>query len=105
MDNSQKKSILFRIGLGKKSGKLICGTDAVCDGVRYGNVILALCASDASDNSMKRIKNCATYYNKELIILEGITTDELGAAIGKSSVACVGVTDENIVKLIKSYKK
>jgi len=105
MDNAQKKSLLFRIGLGRKSGKLICGTDAVCDGIRDGNVIVAICAADASDNSKKRINNCAAYYNKELILLDGITTDELGTAIGKSSVACVGVTDENIVKLIKGYKK
>ena len=105
MDNSQKKSLLFRIGIGRKSGNLKCGTDVVCDGVRDGSVLLAICASNASDNSLKRIKNCTAYYNKELIILDGISTDELGAAIGKSATACVGVTDANIVKLIQSYKK
>lgn len=104
MDNGEKKSLLFRIGLGRKAGKLIIGAEMVCDGVRDGTVLLVLVASDASQNSRKRILGCADYYNAEVETID-VTTEELGAAIGKSAVACVGVTDENIVRLINSRNK
>lgn len=104
MDNGEKKSVLFRIGLGRKAGKLLVGTDIVCDGVRDGKVLLILMASDASPNSSKRISNCAKYYETELEVID-VTTDELGRAVGKSSAACVGVTDENIVRLVRSRQK
>jgi len=104
MDNGEKKSLLFRIGLGRRAGKLIVGTDMVCDGVRDGKVILILMASNVSQNSEKRILGCAKYYDTEVKTID-ITTEELGAAIGKTAVACVGVTDENIVRLINSRKE
>lgn len=98
--NDNKKSLLFRIGLGRKAGKLICGTEMVCDGVRDGKVLLIAYSASASENAKKRIKNCASYYNTQVISLDEVDTVELGAAIGKSAVACVGITDENIAKLI-----
>ncbi|MBR7082405.1 MAG: ribosomal L7Ae/L30e/S12e/Gadd45 family protein [Clostridia bacterium] len=104
MDNGEKKSLLFRIGLGRRAGKLIIGTEMVCDGVRDGKVLLILLSSRASDNSKKRILGCADYYNAEVETID-VTTEELGAAIGKSAVACVGITDENIVRLINSRQK
>ena len=33
------KQTLFRIGLAKKAGALIAGTDMVCDGIRQGKVV------------------------------------------------------------------
>ena len=104
MDNGEKKSLLFRIGLGRRAGKLIVGTEMVCDGVRDGKVLLIIMAENASPNSRKRILGCAKYYNAEVDTVD-VTTEELGAAIGKSAVACVGVTDENIVRLINSRQK
>ena len=105
MDNGEKKSLLFRLGIGRKAGKMLIGTDNVCDGVRDGKVLLILISSDASENTVKRATNCAKYYNTEFGILDGITTDELGRALGKSAAACVGITDENIVRLVKSRRK
>lgn len=100
MNDDKKKSLLFRIGLGRRSGKLIVGTEMVCDGIRDGKVILAIEADSVSANSKKRIENCASYYETQIIKLDGVSAEELGKAIGKSSVACVGATDENIAKLI-----
>jgi len=100
MDENKIKSVLMRIGLGKKAGKIVFGTEAVCDAMRDKKVILALIAEDASDNSKKRICNCASYYNTKTETMDGVSTETLGASIGKSSVACIGITDENFVKLI-----
>ncbi len=100
MDENKIRSLLLRIGLGKKAGKIVFGTDAVCDSMRDKKVVLTLIAEDASENSKKRILNCASYYNTKTETLNGVSTETLGASIGKSSVACIGITDENFVKLI-----
>lgn len=100
MNDSKKKSLLFRIGLGRRAGKIIVGTDMVCDGIRDGKVLLVIEAAAVSENSKKRIENCASYYETQLVRLDDVNADELGKAIGKSAVACIGVADENIAKLI-----
>lgn len=105
MDESEKKSLLFRIGLGRRAGKITFGTDSVCDDVRSKKAYLVLIAENASDNTKKRITNCAAYYNIPTKTLNGVTSDELGASIGKSTAASVAITDENIVKLILSTRK
>ncbi|MCQ2771165.1 MAG: ribosomal L7Ae/L30e/S12e/Gadd45 family protein [Clostridia bacterium] len=99
MDNNLK-NLLFRIGLARKAGKLISGTELVCDAVRDGKVKLVVIASDASANSMKRITNCVKFYEQDSEIVDGLTTSDLGYAIGKSPVACIGITDDNFKKLI-----
>ena len=104
MDES-KRSLLSRIGLGRRSGKVVFGTDPVCDCVRGGNALLVLVCADTSENTKKRIGNCASYYKVRLKDLDGITAKELGAAIGKGAVSCIAVTDENIVKLIEGTNR
>lgn len=74
----------------------------VCDGVRDGKVKKIFVAENVSENTGKRIENCAKHYGINTEILSGVTTDELGAAIGKTAVACVGATDDNIAKLIET---
>ena len=49
----------------------------------------------ASENSKKRVSNCALYYNTKILYTE-LTPEELGAAVGKASLACLGVTDKNL---------
>ncbi|MBO4353409.1 MAG: ribosomal L7Ae/L30e/S12e/Gadd45 family protein [Clostridia bacterium] len=100
MDENKIRSMLLRIGLGKKAGKIVFGTDAVCDAIREGKMLLVLIASDASENSKKRITNCASYYKVKTETPDGLTTATLGTSIGRSPTACIGITDENFVKLI-----
>ena len=76
--------MLLRIGLGKKAGKIVFGTDAVCDAIREGKMLLVLIASDASENSKKRITNCASYYKVKTETPDGLTTATLGTSIGRS---------------------
>lgn len=103
--NSEKKSLLFRIGLGRRAGKVSFGTDSVCEDMRSKRARLVLIAENASDNTKKRILNCAAYYNIPTETLCGVSAAELGSAIGKSTAASISLTDENIVKLVKSTRK
>ncbi len=99
MNKNPTEQLLFTVGLARKAGKLSVGTEAVCDDIRKKKVHLALYASDVSANTEKRITDCATYYNIPVQKCE-ITKDALGAAIGKSFAAVVGITDENLARLI-----
>lgn len=87
------------LGLARKAGKLTPGTDAVCDAIRSHRVSLVLVSTSASDNTKKRISNCATFYKIPIEYVDA-SPDEIGAAIGKTAAACVGVADENFKILI-----
>ncbi len=93
------KQLLFSIGLARKAGKVIVGTDAVCDEIRKRKILIAICANDVSDNTRKKISDCCAYYHVTLHFCE-LTKNDLGHAIGKPFAACIGITDENLSELI-----
>lgn len=93
------KQLLFSIGLAKKAGKLISGTDAVCDEIRKNKIFLVVCSEDVSDNTKKKISDCASYYRTKLCFLD-ISKEQLGKSIGKSFAACVGIAEKNLSELI-----
>ena len=65
------KQLLFSIGLARKAGKLVSGTDFVCDAIRNKKIFLVVCSESVSDNTRKKISDC-----------------------------CVGITDQNLSELI-----
>ena len=91
--------LLFSIGLARKAGKLLSGTESVCDGIRGGKIRLVIASCDVSENTKKRISDCCTHYGVSLSIAPA-DKETLGSAIGKPFAACVGITDENLSKLI-----
>lgn len=104
----RKKKFAGLLGIAKKAGRVIAGTNLVTDAVRSGSVSKCpfgvFMASDVSDNTRKRITNCCTYYEVPLYDIP-LTITEIGDAIGKSgSTSAVGITDpglcDALVKLI-----
>lgn len=93
------KQLLFSIGLARKAGKLISGTDFVCDAIRKNKIFLVVCSDSVSDNTKKKLSDCCTYYRVALYFADA-SKEALGNAIGKSFTACVGVTDQNLSELI-----
>ncbi len=92
------------LGLAKKAGKIIAGTERVTDEIRSGGksgrICLVLLASDASENTKKRIFNCCLFYQKKSAIC-GLDTSALGKAIGKAGkTAAVGITDQGLANAI-----
>lgn len=98
-ENKEVMKLLSLIGLARKAGKLTVGTEAVCDAVRCGKAKLVLASAEASDNTKKRISNCAQYYGVRAEYV-AVSPDMLGKAIGKTATACVSTDDDNFVKLI-----
>ena len=97
---TKKKKFSGLLGISKKAGKVIAGTNLVVDGIRSGSPAKCPCAvflaSDASANTRKRITNSCTYYEIPLYDIP-MTVAEIGDAIGKSgSISAVGIADAGL---------
>lgn len=91
---------LSYIGLCKKAGKLICGTELATEAIRAGKVKAAFTASDALANTVKRIKDGCAYRNIPYSSLP-FTCEQLGKAVGKpGGIASAAVTDGSFAKMI-----
>ena len=98
MDETKFLSLL---GLCRKAGKVTLGSDGVCDAVRSGGARLVILTSDASDNTKKKIKNCASYYGKRLFVCE-TDKETLGRRLGRAGEAsCAAVCDESFAAMLE----
>ena len=88
------KRYKFALSLARRAGKALCGTPIVCDAIRAGGLEFVIVSKSASENSKKRVTNCAVHYKAKILYTE-LTPEELGAAVGKASLACIGITDKN----------
>ena len=99
MNKTNTEQLLFTIGLARKAGKVTVGTEMVCDDIRKKKICVTIYAADVSVNTKKRITDCCQYYHVPCYQC-AVNKDVLGAAIGKSFAACIGITDENLSELI-----
>ncbi len=92
-----EKKLLSLLGFAARARKIVSGTDLCRDEVRRGKLPLVIVASDASDNTFKRIFDACNYYDTDLCRVP-ISSADLACQIGKlSSIAVVGVNDMNFV--------
>ena len=87
------------MGLITKAGKVVSGDESVLDTIRSGKAKLVLVASDASDNTKKKILDKASFYNTE--VNQSYTSEELSMAIGKSGRMVLGITQKSFLKILK----
>ena len=80
------------LGLAKKAGKLEVGEEPTGAAARAKDARLLLIASDAAENSCRRLKHFADA-GACLYAKLPCTKDELGSALGRSSCAMAAVTD------------
>ncbi len=98
--SSPQKKLGSMLGLARKAGKIIYGTDRITEYIRNKPVPIVLLASDISDNTRKRIENCCKYYKTQFSNLN-MTMDTLAHFIGqKSVVSAVSVTDKGFAAAI-----
>jgi len=92
--------LLGMLGLAARARQLSIGSSLACDAIARG-AYLALTASDASENTEKRIRDRSDFYECKHFRLD-CTSGELAHAIGKSgSVAAVAVNDPNFACAIE----
>ena len=96
-------SILRMIGLARRAGKIAFGANLVVSAIRsLRKPSLVLMASDASDNTKKKITDGCSYHGVKLVNTE-YSGDVLAKTIGKTSdVMVVAIMDESFAKSIIS---
>lgn len=90
------------LSLAQKAGKVVNGSK-VLTSIRSNKAYLVLVASDASDNTKKRIFDKSKYYNIEC--LEIADSNTLSKAVGKIGRMYLAITDENFAKMILNKLK
>lgn len=96
-----EKKVISLIGIAKKAGKVLAGTDRIVESIRKkdkNGVKLLLCSADASQNTLKRIGNTSTFYGVPFYKLT-VDKDELARIIGSDAlVSVIGITDAGFGK-------
>ena len=80
------------LSLARKAGFAELGEEPVGAAAREGHARLVLVASDASDHTWRRAKSFVAGTRQQLVRL-GATKDEMGMAIGRTSLAIAAITD------------
>lgn len=90
--------VLNYLGLSKRAGKLVQGTDAVLKNLRSRKTHLMFVASDASNATIERVLKKGSYYNIEVITT--YNTDELSNALGENNIKVIAINDIGFKKAI-----
>ena len=91
--------LLSFLGIARRAGRLSLGFDSVCDSVRKGESRMILTASDASQGTLRRLRNHLPEDFADVYQLPcGI--DRIDAALGKG-VRLISVNDKGFANKIK----
>ena len=91
--------ILQNIGLCRRAGKLIIGTDQVMESVRAGKAKIVLVAGDIAEGSEKKIAALCAHRGVPVRKIEAGRT-ELAHAVGKTAPLAAVAAGEDFFKLI-----
>ncbi len=91
--------ILNNLGLCQRARGLISGEENVLTELSSNKVNYIFLAKDASENTKKRVKDKAKYYQIEFD--ESYTSMELSHAIGKENRMVIGITNSSFLKILK----
>ena len=83
---------LSYLSLARKAGLAELGEEPVGDMARTGKAYLIAVAADASDHTWRRAKSFAAGTEQQCVRLPW-TKDQLGAAIGRDTLAIAAITD------------
>lgn len=93
------------LALARKAGLAELGEEPVGAAAKAGNARLVLVASDASDHTWRRAKSYVADSRQQLLRLP-YTKDELGYAIGRTSLAIAAITDPGMAaSLVAALEK
>ena len=100
MGNSPKEKLLGMLGLCIRARRAVCGTVNVCEALKARKAVLVVTASDNSAATEKRLFDRASFYGVK-IIKTNLTSAEIGAATGKSLVAAMAISDEQMASAVE----
>ena len=103
MDEAGHRKLLRLVGLGVRGRLAVVGVNQVRDAAQKGKLWLAVIAPDASENSLDKV--VPMLRAKNISIIEGPSSAELGAAVGREATTVIGVTDGPLAKGIRDLMK
>lgn len=101
MRNLNVKKACGMLGLAMRAGKVASGEFAAEKAVKEYRAFLVIVASEASQNTQKKIRNMCQYYKVPYLVFG--TKEELGRIIGKEYRASLAVCDKNFAEVIWKY--
>lgn len=90
--------VLSNLSLAAKAGKVKSGETSAAQAIRSGQAFLVVVASDASENTKKKFRNMAKWYDVPCV--EYADRGSIGHVIGKEYRSAVVITDEGLSDLI-----
>ena len=91
--------VLNYLSLARKAGLAQLGEEPVSVATQTGKAVLVVVASDAGDHTWRKAKSLVSGTRQQLVRLP-YTKDEMGFAIGRTSLAIAAVTDVGIAKAL-----
>ena len=88
--------VLGLIGLGARAGSIVIGTSGVRAGLRRGDFVAVIVASDMSERTGERV--CRLAHSRAVRVLQGPTAAEIGNRLGRPEVQAVGVKDAGLAE-------
>jgi ribosomal protein L7Ae-like RNA K-turn-binding protein len=100
MGTSRRAEALALLGLARRAGAVVKGTDATRRALRKGEVRLVIKAEDGSEAQLRKVLPLAR--NQEVPAVELGSRAELGAAVGSGPLTVVGITRASFVKELRA---
>jgi ribosomal protein L7Ae-like RNA K-turn-binding protein len=88
------------LGLGYRGRLVVVGVEQVRGETKKGTMRLAVIAHDASRHSREKV--IPLLKAKGVDIVETLSADELGAAVGREQTAAVGITDAGLARGVRA---
>jgi ribosomal protein L7Ae-like RNA K-turn-binding protein len=92
--DESEQSVLQLVGLARRAGFAVVGTQAVRDAARRGELSVVVVARDATENARRRLRSM--FEDSDLAVVTRGTRSGLGRAVGRSEVVVVGVRDRGL---------
>lgn len=87
------------LGLAYVAKKVVIGTDEVVKALQNKQLYLVLLATDASNNTTKKIKDKTNTYQVELI--HKYSSEDISSAMGKKNIKVIGIKDKGFSMMFK----
>lgn len=88
------------MGLGFRGRLVVVGVEQVRVELKKGMMHLAVVAHDASRHSREKV--LPLLRAKGIDVIELLSADELGAAVGREQTAAVGITDAGLARGVRA---
>lgn len=99
----QNKFLNF-LGIAKKSRNLVEGYNACEEEIKRNKISLCVLSRECSENTRDKFQKYCS--DRKIPIIEGLSSEELGRAIGRVEINILAVKDDKISKnLIKLWKE